>query len=43
MHGSTKAPRNQTHKNPETDSMNNLSAYPITRKWPAQHPERIQL
>jgi GSH-dependent disulfide-bond oxidoreductase len=23
--------------------MNDLSAYPITRKWPAQHPERIQL
>ncbi len=21
----------------------NLSAFPITRKWPAQHPERIQL
>ncbi|SDD28892.1 glutathione S-transferase N-terminal domain-containing protein [Paraburkholderia lycopersici] len=23
--------------------MNNLSAFPVTRKWPAQHPERIQL
>ena len=23
--------------------MNNLSAFPITQKWPAQHPERIQL
>ncbi len=23
--------------------MNDLSAYPITRKWPAQHPERLQL
>ncbi len=23
--------------------MNDLSAFPITRKWPAQHPERIQL
>ncbi len=23
--------------------MNTLSAYPITRKWPAQHPERLQL
>jgi GSH-dependent disulfide-bond oxidoreductase len=23
--------------------MNDLSAYPITHKWPAQHPERIQL
>ena len=23
--------------------MNTLSAYPITRKWPAQHPDRLQL
>jgi GST-like protein len=23
--------------------MNDLSAFPITKKWPAQHPERIQL
>jgi GST-like protein len=23
--------------------MSDLSAYPITRKWPAQHPERLQL
>ncbi len=23
--------------------MNDLSAFPISRKWPAQHPERIQL
>jgi len=23
--------------------MNDLSAYPITRKWPAKHPDRIQL
>jgi len=23
--------------------MNDLSAFPITRKWPASHPERIQL
>lgn len=23
--------------------MNDLSAFPITRKWRAQHPERIQL
>jgi GSH-dependent disulfide-bond oxidoreductase len=23
--------------------MNNLSAFPITRKWPAQHPDRLQL
>ena len=23
--------------------MSDLSAFPITRKWPAQHPERIQL
>ena len=23
--------------------MADLSAYPITRKWPAAHPERIQL
>ncbi len=23
--------------------MNDLSAYPVTRKWPAKHPERLQL
>ena len=23
--------------------MSDLSAFPITRKWPARHPERIQL
>ena len=23
--------------------MNDLSAFPITRKWPAAHPDRIQL
>src|SRR5271168_944076 len=23
--------------------MTDLSAFPITRKWPAQHPDRIQL
>ncbi len=23
--------------------MNDLSAFPITRKWPALHPDRIQL
>ncbi|WP_287876974.1 glutathione S-transferase N-terminal domain-containing protein [Aquitalea sp.] len=23
--------------------MNNLSSFPITRKWPAQHPDRLQL
>src|SRR3990167_10173653 len=23
--------------------MSDLSAFPITRKWPAQHPERLQL
>jgi GSH-dependent disulfide-bond oxidoreductase len=23
--------------------MNDLSAFPITRKWPAQHPDRLQL
>jgi GST-like protein len=23
--------------------MSDLSAYPITHKWPAQHPERLQL
>jgi len=24
-------------------AMNRLAAFPITRKWPAQHPERLQL
>ncbi|MGC1520655.1 MAG: hypothetical protein WA803_03855 [Steroidobacteraceae bacterium] len=23
--------------------MSDLSAFPITRKWPARHPERLQL
>jgi GST-like protein len=23
--------------------MNELSAYPITQKWPPRHPDRIQL
>ena len=23
--------------------MNDLSAFPITRRWPAQHPDRLQL
>ena len=23
--------------------MNDLSAFPITRKWPARHPDRLQL
>ena len=23
--------------------MNKLDAFPITKKWPAQHPDRIQL
>ena len=23
--------------------MNELTAFPITHKWPAQHPERLQL
>ncbi|MCT9980838.1 glutathione S-transferase N-terminal domain-containing protein, partial [Acinetobacter sp. I-MWF] len=23
--------------------MNSLAAFPINRKWPAQHPERLQL
>jgi len=26
-----------------TTLMNDLSAFPITQKWPAQHPDRIQL
>ena len=25
------------------NTMSDLSAFPITRKWPAQHPERLQL
>jgi GST-like protein len=27
----------------EENSMNDLSAFPITRKWPARHPDRLQL
>ncbi|HPM68953.1 MAG TPA: glutathione S-transferase, partial [Piscinibacter sp.] len=23
--------------------MSDLSRFPVTRKWPAQHPERLQL
>src|SRR5579863_10340246 len=25
------------------NTMNDLSAFPVTRKWPAQHPDRLQL
>jgi GSH-dependent disulfide-bond oxidoreductase len=28
---------------PPLVAMNNLSSFPITRKWPAKHPERLQL
>jgi GSH-dependent disulfide-bond oxidoreductase len=28
---------------PEGHCMTDLSAFPITRRWPAQHPERLQL
>src|ERR1700750_2125040 len=28
---------------PEYSSMADLSAFPITSRWPAQHPDRIQL
>jgi hypothetical protein len=36
------------HDNPSSptriiNAMSNLSAFPITAKWPAQHPERLQL
>jgi len=34
------APRSIHHV---TTTMTNLSAFPVTRKWPAQHPDRIQL
>ena len=26
-----------------TVTMTDLSAFPITKKWPAEHPDRIQL
>src|SRR5437868_12452122 len=28
---------------PEVSSMTDLTAFPITARWPAQHPDRIQL
>src|SRR6185436_396240 len=28
---------------PNTNTMTELAAFPITQKWPAQHPERLQL
>src|SRR5664279_169125 len=28
---------------PTIGPMNNLSAYLVTRKWPARHPDRLQL
>src|SRR6202163_3418449 len=34
---------NATASQPQGPSMNELSAYPITHKWPAQHPDRLQL
>jgi GSH-dependent disulfide-bond oxidoreductase len=30
-------------QSPHTGRMTDLSQFPITKKWPAQHPERIQL
>src|SRR3982751_1677952 len=29
--------------NPWSPGMSDLSAFPITKRWPAQHPDRIQL
>jgi GST-like protein len=31
------------HTQPEKPPMTDLSQFPITKRWPAQHPERIQL
>jgi hypothetical protein len=28
---------------PKETSMNDLSAFPITKRWPAAHPDRLQL
>jgi GST-like protein len=30
-------------RKPDGDAMNGLSGFPITKKWPARHPDRIQL
>ncbi len=30
-------------RHPPKPRMNDLSAFPITQKWPAQHPDRLQL
>jgi GST-like protein len=35
--------RSTASGSPSGDSMTELSAFPITRKWPATHPDRIQL
>src|SRR6202140_5678289 len=32
-----------TASQPQGPRMNELSVYPITHKWPAQHPDRLQL
>ena len=28
---------------PKEHPMTDLSSFPITKKWPAQHPDRLQL
>src|SRR5882672_12110131 len=36
--------RDSRHRlKPMTERYADLSAFPITKKWPAQHPERLQL
>src|SRR5882757_8704424 len=33
----------QLHPRKERVSMSDLSAFPITKRWPAKHPDRLQL
>src|SRR3954468_15594693 len=36
-------PRPGTAQSRDTGRMNALTDFPITKKWPAQHPQRLQL
>ena len=37
------AAQDTTMDRPTSRAMTDLSAFPITKKWPAQHPDRLQL
>src|SRR5690606_5197749 len=40
---STTSPASRPARSSGSDDMPDLSAFPITKRWPAQHPDRLQL